>query len=76
MLLFNGQLLPEVALSLPNRGLAFGDGFFETLIFAAGRLRLAPDHLARMTQGRPSENSAHKKRTNPQVRPFDFNESK
>ena len=50
MLLFNDNLLPTVALPLPNRGLAFGDGFFETLIFAAGRLRLAPDHLARMQQ--------------------------
>ena len=32
----------------PNRGLAFGDGFFETLVFTAGRLRLAADHHARM----------------------------
>ena len=50
MLLFNDNLLPTVALPLPNRGLAFCDGFFETLIFTAGRLRLAPDHLARMQQ--------------------------
>ena len=48
MLLLNGQLLPTAALPLPNRGLAFGDGFFETLIFAEGRLRLAADHCARM----------------------------
>jgi len=52
MILFNGELLaPQAfALPLPNRGLAFGDGFFETLIFADGRLRLAPDHAARMQQ--------------------------
>ena len=50
MLLLNNTLLPAAALPLPNRGLAFGDGFFETLIFTAGRLRLATDHLARMQQ--------------------------
>ena len=50
MLLLNNDLLPTAALPLPNRGLAFGDGFFETLIFTAGRLRLAPDHHARMRQ--------------------------
>lgn len=50
MLLFNNALLPNAALPLPNRGLAFGDGFFETLIFTAGRLRLAADHHARMQQ--------------------------
>ena len=48
MLLLNNVLLPTAALPWPNRGLAFGDGFFETLIFAAGHLRLAPDHHARM----------------------------
>ncbi len=52
MLLFNGELLTPTAfaLPLPNRGLAFGDGFFETLIFAEGRLRLAAGHVARMQQ--------------------------
>jgi branched-chain amino acid aminotransferase len=50
MLLFNNTLLPTAALPLPNRGLAFGDGFFETLIFTAGQLRYAADHLARMQQ--------------------------
>ena len=50
MLLFNNELLSEQALHLPlpNRGLTFGDGFFETLIYAAGRLRLAAGHAARM----------------------------
>ena len=48
--LLSNELLEEVSLRLPlpNRGLAFGDGFFETLIFKAGRLRLAADHHARM----------------------------
>ena len=50
MLLLNNTLLSSAALALPNRGLAFGDGFFETLVFADGRLRLASDHHARMQQ--------------------------
>ena len=51
-LLVNGVLVDEAAfrLSWPNRGLAYGDGFFETLIWENGRLRLAADHLARMQQ--------------------------
>ena len=49
-LLFNNELVEVAAfgLPLPNRGLAFGDGFFETLIWENQRLRLAPDHHARM----------------------------
>ena len=50
MLLHNGHLLPTTALPLPNRGLSFGDGFFETLIVADGRLHYAAGHLARMQQ--------------------------
>jgi branched-chain amino acid aminotransferase len=50
VLLLNNELLPTAALPLPNRGLAFGDGFFETLVFTNGRLRLAADHHARMRQ--------------------------
>ena len=48
----NGQLVSaeNFSLPLPNRGLSFGDGFFETLIFEAGRLRLAANHHARMRQ--------------------------
>lgn len=51
-LLFNGALVVAdgFGLALPNRGLTFGDGFFETLIVADGRLRYASDHLARMQQ--------------------------
>jgi len=50
MLLFNGELLAPATfhLPLPNRGLAFGDGFFETLVYQANHLRLAADHAARM----------------------------
>ena len=50
--LLNNELLAEalLVLPLPNRGMAFGDGFFETLIFAKNRLRLATDHHARMRQ--------------------------
>ena len=54
MLLLNNDLLPTAALPLPNRGLAFGDGCFETLIFTAGHLRLAADHHARMRQAAAS----------------------
>jgi len=51
-LIFNGRLAAAAGFSLPlpNRGLAFGDGFFETLIFVDGRLRYADLHLARMRQ--------------------------
>ncbi|NVO32537.1 aminotransferase class IV [Hymenobacter lapidiphilus] len=50
MLLYNGQLHPEsaFALPLPNRGLQFNDGFFETLVWADGAVRYSPQHLARM----------------------------
>jgi branched-subunit amino acid aminotransferase/4-amino-4-deoxychorismate lyase len=50
MLLYNNDLLPTAALPLPNRGLAFGDGFFETLIYSDKQLRLAAGHAARMQQ--------------------------
>jgi branched-chain amino acid aminotransferase len=50
MLLLNNNLLPAAALPLPNRGLAFGDGFFETLVYRDQQLRLAADHAARMQQ--------------------------
>ncbi|WP_151088511.1 aminotransferase class IV [Hymenobacter baengnokdamensis] len=51
MMLYNGELVDPLKfrLSLPNRGLAFGDGFFETLVFDGG-LRYATGHLARMQQ--------------------------
>ena len=50
--LLNNALVDSATfqLPLPNRGLAFGDGFFETLIFTDTRLRLAADHFARMQQ--------------------------
>lgn len=49
-LLFNGELLPEegFSLPLPNRGLFFNDGFFETLIWSAGAVRYLHQHVARM----------------------------
>ena len=52
LLFFNGVLqeAESASLALPNRGLAFGDGFFETLVFTGGRLRLAADPHARMRQ--------------------------
>nr|WP_262904904.1 aminotransferase class IV [Hymenobacter pini] len=49
-MLYNDHLLPEAdfSLPLPNRGLFFNDGFFETMVWSAGQLRYAPHHLARM----------------------------
>lgn len=50
MLLYNGQLLFEedFALTLPNRGLFFNDGFFETLVWAEAGIRYLPHHVARL----------------------------
>ena len=50
MLLSDGVMMAadEFGLALPNRGLLFGDGFFETLIFTDGRLRYAAGHHTRM----------------------------
>ena len=50
LVLLNGALLPaaDFALPLPNRGLQFNDGFFETLVLTAGQLRHAAGHCARM----------------------------
>ena len=50
-LLFNDDLYPTQGfqLPLPNRGLYFNDGFFETLIFIDRKVRFASDHLARMS---------------------------
>ncbi|TVT39027.1 hypothetical protein FNT36_15285 [Hymenobacter setariae] len=50
MLLFNNNLVSTASLPLPNRGLAFSDGFFETLVFRGAQLCLAADHAARMQQ--------------------------
>lgn len=50
MLLLNGYLMPEtdLQLSLPNRGLFYNDGFFETMVWAEGRIRYLPHHATRM----------------------------
>lgn len=50
LLLHNGQLLPadNFALPLPNRGLFFNDGFFETMVWAETGLRYLPQHLHRL----------------------------
>jgi len=50
MVLYNGELLPAdaVRLPLPNRGLYFNDGFFETLVWEPAGLRYLSHHLARM----------------------------
>lgn len=50
VLLYNDHLLPTAnfTFSLPNRGLQFNDGFFETLVWSAGAVRYLPHHLHRM----------------------------
>ncbi|MET4105902.1 aminotransferase class IV [Hymenobacter sp. UYP22] len=50
MLLYNGHLLPEAGFSLPmpNRGLFFNDGFFETMVWTNEQVQYARFHLARM----------------------------
>lgn len=50
LVLYNGDLLPAdaVRLPLPNRGLYFNDGFFETLVWEPAGLRYRPYHVARM----------------------------
>ncbi|OUJ74902.1 aminotransferase class IV [Hymenobacter crusticola] len=50
--LHNGRLVAQQAfnLTLPNRGLYFNDGFFETMIWASDGIRYGVHHLARMQQ--------------------------
>ncbi len=50
MLFYNDTLHPAATFSLPlpNRGLFFNDGFFETMVWADGSLRYQSHHLARM----------------------------
>ncbi len=42
---------PADALALPDRGLDFGDGIFETLLLHSGRPLFADLHLARLARG-------------------------
>lgn len=51
-LLYNGQLRSEAGftLPLPNRGLSFNDGVFETLVWSHGQLRYAEHHVRRLQQ--------------------------
>ncbi len=45
----NGLLSDQIAIA--DRGLAYGDGLFETMRYQAGNLPLLPLHIARLTQG-------------------------
>ncbi len=47
--LVNGELHDEVAVT--DRGLAYGDGVFETVAIRAGRARFLDRHLRRLTAG-------------------------
>lgn len=50
VLLYNGLLVADsdFALPLPNRGLYFNDGFFETMVWDADSVRYLPHHWQRM----------------------------
>lgn len=50
MLLYNGLLVADsdFALPLPNRGLYFNDGFFETMVWDADGVRYLPHHWHRL----------------------------
>jgi 4-amino-4-deoxychorismate lyase len=48
-MLLNGQ--PATDISLQDRGLAYGDGLFETILICAGRPLLFDEHLARLQRG-------------------------
>jgi 4-amino-4-deoxychorismate lyase len=49
VILVNGDVTPQIA--VVDRGLAYGDGLFETIAVVDGELRHWPRHLARLTQG-------------------------
>ncbi|PYG96105.1 aminodeoxychorismate lyase, partial [Arthrobacter stackebrandtii] len=42
---------PSVAVNLQNRGLAYGDGLFETIAVRGGQPSLLDGHLARLALG-------------------------
>ena len=42
---------PADALSLKDRGLAYGDGLFETIAVKSGRPQLLERHLQRLAEG-------------------------
>lgn len=48
-MLLNGQ--PATAISLQDRGLAYGDGLFETILVRSGKPLLLDEHLARLQRG-------------------------
>ena len=47
--LINGE--PNDHLSISNRGLAYGDGLFETVAVVGGQLRFWDAHVARLLEG-------------------------
>lgn len=48
-MLLNGQ--PATAISVQDRGLAYGDGLFETILVRGGKPLLLDEHLARLQRG-------------------------
>lgn len=50
---FNGKLFQEgtPVIGVDNRGLRYGDGLFETIKYADGKLLLADEHFARLWKG-------------------------
>jgi branched-subunit amino acid aminotransferase/4-amino-4-deoxychorismate lyase len=52
-ILFDGSIYPEAKAVLPvsDRGLQYGDGVFETMLMADGRIRNLSYHIERLRQG-------------------------
>ena len=51
MTLLAASGLAQSAVPLPDRGLTYGDGLFETMAVLEGRIRLLPRHLQRLAEG-------------------------
>lgn len=49
MVLING--LPDDKIAITDRGLQYGDGLFETMVYRAGKIEFVDAHLARLIDG-------------------------
>lgn len=49
MVLING--LPDDKIAITDRGLQYGDGLFETMVYRAGKIAFIDAHLARLSDG-------------------------
>ncbi len=49
MVLING--LPDDRIAITDRGLQYGDGLFETMVYRAGKIEFVDAHIARLIEG-------------------------